>query len=185
VTRPAFLPEGGAPAFSPEDTWDSDYGSLLELAHRKGFEIARGRHFVPMLASAMLSTLMALDNALVDAFANWVDKVLAAHRSTPAAAYNFNLYEHSDTFAVQLAGTTRYDPADPDWACDETFSSGEDLFEFPRTQLDDDWREGLLTAKSLVVDYLTRGKNAKRLISSQAVCTGFVDGDIEPVYVRD
>ena len=44
VKRPAFIPEGGAPALSPEDTWDSDYGGLLEAAHRKGHEAVRGRH---------------------------------------------------------------------------------------------------------------------------------------------
>ena len=37
VERPKLLPEGGSPAFSQEDTWDSDYGGLLELAHGMSF----------------------------------------------------------------------------------------------------------------------------------------------------
>lgn len=29
VVRPKWMPEGSGPAFSPEDTWDSDYGRIL------------------------------------------------------------------------------------------------------------------------------------------------------------
>jgi hypothetical protein len=42
VERPKWMPEGGSQAFSPEDTWESDYGSLLEMAHRKGMASPTG-----------------------------------------------------------------------------------------------------------------------------------------------
>jgi len=34
VQRPSFVPEGSNVALSPEDTWDSDYGRILEDASR-------------------------------------------------------------------------------------------------------------------------------------------------------
>ena len=101
------------------------------------------------------------------------------------AAYNFNLYEHRDSFAVQLVGAARYDPVDSSWASEERFSSGEDLFDLPQALVGDDWRGGLATAKSLVSSYLQVGTQAARFRSSRAVAVGFVDGDLELVHILE
>ena len=52
VKRSSFVPEGLGRDFSPEDTWDSDSGGLLEAAHRKGAESFRGRQPSPGLFRA-------------------------------------------------------------------------------------------------------------------------------------
>jgi hypothetical protein len=122
---------------------------------------------------------------LLKAFVMWVDRVFAVHASTNVAAYNFNLYEHDTSFAVQLVGTARYDPADPDWACDETFSTGEDLFEIARAQVGSDWQQGQFAVKQMVHHYLQHGKFAERMKSASAVCAGFVDGDIDTIFQGD
>ena len=64
------------------------------------------------------------------------------------AAYNFNLYEHHRSFAIQLIGAIRFDSDDPGWACDEAFSSGEDLFEIPHEIVGRDWQDGLVLLQS-------------------------------------
>lgn len=116
-------------------------------------------------------------------FNAWVDRVLIEHRDVTATAYNFNLYEHVDSFAVQLIGAASFESDDSSWACDEVFSSGEDLFEIPRALVGDDWTRGLDAAKSLVSGYLQNGAQAARLRSSRAVGLGFVDGDLELAHV--
>jgi hypothetical protein len=123
-----------------------------------------------------------LTNKLFDEFSRWTDRILLEYAGRAVAAYNFNLYEHEDAFAIQLIGASRFDESDSDWACDEVFSSGEDLFELPHSIVSADWREGLRHATGLVEQYLERGKLAPRLKLSQAVGIGFVSGDLEIIY---
>ena len=119
---------------------------------------------------------------LEQAFVAWADRIVA--RAVEAIAYNFNLYEHQDAWAVQLVGTGSFDPANPDWACDETFSSGEDLFVIPKDVAGDSWDAGLAFAKPLISRYLQTGTYASRLNAAAAVGVGFVDGDLEVVHRR-
>ena len=123
-------------------------------------------------------------NALLDEFYSWTDRILLENTDTPVAAYNFNLYEHEHAFMMQLIGANSFHRSDTDWACDEMFSSGEDLFALPHSLVGSDWREGLRCAKDLVRKYLDNGKQAERLKMSHAVGIGFVDGDVELLYVR-
>ena len=117
-------------------------------------------------------------------FASWVDRILLDPGFTPAVAYNFNLYDHEDAFAMQLISAPSYDASDDDWACDMTFSSGEDLFELPHSIVSSDWRKGLREAKLLIKRYLAKGKEAACLKAGVAVAVGFVGGDLKVVYLR-
>ena len=117
-------------------------------------------------------------------FSAWVDRLLIEFRSTPVVAYNFNLYEHEEEFAIQLVGTGSFDPRNEDWACDEIFSSGEDLFFLPHTVVGDQWQSGLEMANALVKNYLQDGKHAALMKASHGVGVGFVSGDIDLVYIR-
>ena len=116
-------------------------------------------------------------------FNSWADRVLTKHTSSSVVAYNFNLYEHANEFAIQLVGARSFDVTGEDWPCDEIFSSGEDLFYLPRSIVGDRWENGLEAAKSLVKNYLQHGTQAVLLKSSQGVGVGFVDGDIELAYL--
>ena len=117
-------------------------------------------------------------------FNAWTDRVMSEIGSTPVVAYNFNLYEHEDEFAIQLVGTRSFDLTNEDWACDEVFSSGEDLFYLPHAIVGDKWQTGLNAAKSLVKNYLQHGQNAELMKSSRGVGVGFVSGNIALVYVQ-
>ena len=121
---------------------------------------------------------------LSDAFNSWVDRIVIENATTPVAAYNFNLYEHEDGFAIQLVGARSFDVGDDDWACDEAFSSGEDLFAIPRSAVGAKWQDGLRAARGLVEGYLESGEESSRLKATEGVGIGFVSGDLELVYVR-
>lgn len=125
-----------------------------------------------------------MTNDLLYNFNSWVDRIILENIATPVAAYNFNLYEHHDAFAIQLIGAKSFDRSDSAWACDEVFSSGEDLFELPRSIVGHHWRDGLRGAKSLVEKYLETGKQAPLLKAAHGVGIGFVDGDLKLVYLR-
>lgn len=117
-------------------------------------------------------------------FNTWADRVLTKHASNSVVAYNFNLYEHAKEFAIQLVGTRSFGLKDQDWACDEIFSSGEDLFVLPHAIVGNRWQNGLEAAKALVKNYLHHGAQAASLKASRGVGVGFVDGDIELAYLR-
>ena len=117
-------------------------------------------------------------------FNAWADRLLTQAMSSSVVAYNFNLYEHATQFAIQLVGTRSFDMKDQDWACDEIFSSGEDLFSLPHAVVGDRWEKGLEAAKSLVESYLHHGSKAEVLKASSGVGVGFVDGDIEFAHLR-
>src|SRR5262245_50712065 len=124
-----------------------------------------------------------MTSQLFTEFNIWADRILARECRGTVVAYNFNLYEHESEFAIQLVGTNSFDKSNEDWACDEVFSSGEDLFYLSHATDGDRWESGLETAKSLVKNYLDFGKQAEVLKRSLGVGVGFVDGNIELVYV--
>jgi len=117
-------------------------------------------------------------------FNAWVDRIMIEAGSAPVAAYNFNLYEHEEEFAIQLIGSSSFDRSDEDWACDVTFSSGEDLFYLPHNIFGGQWRVGLEVANSLVKNYLQHGKYAALMKAACGVGVAFVDGNIDLVYLR-
>jgi hypothetical protein len=120
-----------------------------------------------------------MNDQIVMDFNNWVDRILSEH-PIKVAAYNFNLYEHDRSFAIQLVGAARFDGDDPSWACDEAFSSGEDLFAIPHELAGSDWQDGLATAKQLIMNYIhSGGAQREKLQVVQGIGVGFVDGDLE------
>ncbi len=122
------------------------------------------------------------------AFAKWLDGVLdVAVLPKGIEAFNFNLYEASDDekgdefYEVLMIGAASYDPDDSDWACDEVFSTGENLFALTA----DDWEACLADVIGLVKQYLSGGKHAALMTGTRAVAVGFVDGDIEVIWERE
>ena len=122
-----------------------------------------------------------MNENLYKEFDTWLDGVLS-HDGARSMAYNFNLYEHSDEYAVQLIGSDEYDAEDSTWALNETFSTGENLFLIPTAVAGDDWQTAVLLIGDLVREYIRSGRFGAHLASATAVCVGFVDGDIELVY---
>ena len=113
----------------------------------------------------------------------WIDGVLSDGVPDEAVAFCFNLYENEDYYwSMELIGAGRFDPDDQDWACDEVtdFNSRESLFTF---QAECEWDEALQTMIDILKKYLNDGKYADLLKSREGVGVGFVDGDIEIIYI--
>jgi hypothetical protein len=113
-------------------------------------------------------------------FNAWLDRILADCPTDQIGAYCFLLYEHEDSFAVQLVASIRYVESDPFAVREQVFSSGEDLVELPRSVVGSEWPQGLEAARTLTRTYLQRGRERARFGQS-VVAVGFVDGDIEIV----
>lgn len=115
-------------------------------------------------------------------FSKWLNSNLEQLPSD-IVAVNFNLYEGSNqTYDIQLIGTDTFDEEDEDWACEEIFTTGEDIFLMPRTDDIEDQEDGLDFITKIVRKYLEDGKYANMLKGLQAVGIGFVDGEIEILH---
>lgn len=113
----------------------------------------------------------------------WIDGILSDGVPDEAVAFCFNLYENDEYYwSMELIGAGRFDPEDQDWACDEVtdFNSRESLFTF---QAECEWDEALQTMIDILKKYLNDGKYADLLKSRDSVGVGFVDGDIEIIYI--
>ena len=116
---------------------------------------------------------------MCDKFSEWIDGVVDGIPDN-AAALNFNIYEESgDNWSVQLIASSYFDEDDEDWACDEVFTTGEDVF---RWEENAKWSEILEKVKTLISDYLENGRKSAVLKQYEAVACGFVDGDIQVLY---
>lgn len=114
-----------------------------------------------------------------DEFEKWVNEVLKNEFPENTVAINFNLYEEAekDKYAIQITGTERFD--EEDWACYESFSSGENLYVWLE---EGDWEKALESAVNNLNRYLEQGTNSAILLKYSGVGVGFVDGDIEIIY---
>jgi len=118
------------------------------------------------------------------AFRSWADGAVAGSIPDEARAFSFNLYEHSDSFAMELIGCPEYDADNEDWACREIFAYRDPLFELPHVVVGSKWQEGLATGVRLVKEYLRASGPGHRLYRAEAVVVGFVDGDLELVWAN-
>ncbi len=120
-------------------------------------------------------------------FAAWLDNLLENNEMPKnTAAFNFNLYEESvedHIYGVQLIASERFDKDDPDWPCDEVWSSEEDIFCVDTSDEEDTgWKHALALISEMCSEYLENGKYKDILLDSQGVGIGFVDGDIDLIY---
>jgi hypothetical protein len=110
----------------------------------------------------------------------WIEKSLASPIPDEVVAYTFNLAE---PWCIEVVGCDRYDPADPDWACDEVFRPKRGSLNLPSNVFGDDWETVLKRSISMVSDFLQRDTPASRILKgSKAVAIGFVDGDSHLIW---
>ena len=103
-------------------------------------------------------------------------------QALPAEAKSLclNLYESEEEgeFDAQLVACAAYDREDPDWACEDIFSTGEELFGFSS----EDWE----TALDLMLETMSEAIADGILPDAiEYVAVGFVDGDLEEVFCRE
>lgn len=124
-----------------------------------------------------------MNDALFNELTAWIDTSLSAPLPDGIAAFSFNLYDSAETYDLELIGAPAYDPNDPDWACDDIFTSPEPRFEMQAEAFDQSWEACLQAIGDRVQRYLDAGSpGALRMKASEAVGIGFVDGDLQVVW---
>lgn len=115
---------------------------------------------------------------------NWLDSILEQSIPREVAALNFNLYEDgSNHWSIELVGTGSFDLENEDWGCDEIFDFG--TRENPLAWKEEKaWNEILDEMIQIMKRYLQQGKYACVLKKYQGVGIGFVDGNIEILFVQ-
>lgn len=114
----------------------------------------------------------------------WLDNVLMQEISEDIKAFCFNLYDDGDNkWSMELVGTRNFDMDDSDWACEEItdFGTRENPFVLYRTA---QWDKVLDELSSAIREYLEWGKYAQMLKSKEGIGVGFVDGDLEILYIK-
>ena len=97
-----------------------------------------------------------------------------------AKALCLNLYESEEEgeFDAQLVACADYDREDPDWACEDIYSTGEELFGFSSK----DWEAALDLMLETLGEAVADGILPDAI---EYVAVGFVDGDLEEVFCRE
>lgn len=119
-------------------------------------------------------------------FVNWLDNILENNdMPDETVSFCFNLYEESvedSVYAVQLVACEAFDENDPDWACEECWSSEEDIFCVELSdEAEKDWKAAQNLIKGWAEEYLGNGKYAD-ILTTKPVGIGFVDGDLEIIH---
>ena len=124
---------------------------------------------------------------IYEEFSNWLDDLLE-NNDIPedAKAFCFNLYEESEEdhiYGIQIIASENFDEDDPDWPCDEVWSSEEDIFTVDTSDEDDTgWKHAQELFTEMVNEYLENGRYSAILRSREAVGIGFVDGELELLF---
>jgi hypothetical protein len=83
---------------------------------------------------------------------------------------------------MELVGTKSFYKSNEDWACDEMFATRD---KYPNFILHEKtWEEALPIAVTLIKNYLENGEYKSKLFESHGVACGFVDGNLELLYVN-
>ncbi|MBQ8961706.1 MAG: hypothetical protein IJ071_10925 [Ruminococcus sp.] len=122
-------------------------------------------------------------------FAAWLDALLENNdMPKETKAFNFNIYEDRSAetgeplFTLQLIAAGAFDPEDRDgeWACEEVWSSEEDLFALDFSDEENaDEKRVMEVYTELCSEYLEKGTYRSALLSAEGIGIGFVDGDLE------
>jgi hypothetical protein len=115
----------------------------------------------------------------------WLDQVLSQSIPQEVTAFNVNLYESADCFQAQLIGAATYDPNNAEWACNDIFTTGENVFELPHTSVGTEWAQALRFMQHALCAYvLQHPESTHPFRRVQALTVGFVDGDLEPILCK-
>lgn len=129
-----------------------------------------------------------MQTEIYESFSQWLDSTLeSAEIPDDAVAFCFNLYEESSedsVWGVQLIAAGKFAEDDGgDWACEEVWSSGEDIFCVSTADEEDTGRDYALgLIRELACGYIESGRFNNILQNSEGIGFGFVDGELEIIY---
>lgn len=132
-----------------------------------------------------------LMNAMIfeKTFEKWLADSLKACLPKEIKAFSFNLFELSSSrgikFGIELVGTGTFDENNQDWACDEIWEPIERKLFIPESYSTLEWEVCLIKIKTLIENVLKSNSDiAEKLEQKEAVAIGFVDGDLQLIYLR-
>ena len=120
-----------------------------------------------------------------NAFENWIDYLIETNTMPEdTRALCLNLYEEGDDmYSMQIIAANRYSDTDDDWPCDETWSSGEDVFTISIANEEEKDRQRAYDIFTEIISaYVRDGKYSSLLTSYLALAMGYVDGELEIIY---
>lgn len=119
-------------------------------------------------------------------FYSWISKSLSREIPPETIGIHFNFYEAEGSVHIQLFGMSSYKsekhPVRDYWPGEETFSTEEDVFDYPLGELGGSWEYWLESLLALLKEYIELGKMSPLLRQYQAVGAGFVDGDMYLIW---
>ena len=118
-------------------------------------------------------------------FEDWLASVLPQSPLPGVVAYNFNMAECGD-WIVEVVGASSYSATEHDWCCPpEAWTCRPSEYILSRDALPD-WQRALEHVVRRVSKFIQQSPlpGAVVLRHSQAVCVGFVDGDLTPVWPK-
>lgn len=127
---------------------------------------------------------MEENNLLGSIASKWLDTVLKQNIPEEVKGFCLNLYDDGDSnWSMELVGTNRFDADDPDWPCDEVTDFGTRKGNFVWRK-ETGWDTVLEEMTGILKAYLENGEYAPVLKSRDGVGIGFVDGDVEILYMK-
>lgn len=113
-------------------------------------------------------------------FEKWLDSIFTSKLDSTVIALNFNIYETTNSYDIELIGSDEFDEEDEDWACNTVFSSNT-MFEIENNTFSN-WESALEFISGLIKEYLNKGNNSNYIKSFKGIGVGFIDGDIDILY---
>jgi len=117
-------------------------------------------------------------------FTSWLNEILKNPLPENTKGINFNLYEEENpnAYGIQSVATKSFDLNDDDWACDDIFSSGENMYFFTNKN---NWEQILKEIELNIKDYLDKENESTVLKNYEGIGLGFVDGDLIILYKKE
>lgn len=117
-------------------------------------------------------------------FAMWVDRAFSNEIRNDVVAINFNIYENNkNQWSIEIVGTSSFNENDENWACDEITDFGTRNAPFSWNE-SSDWKKVLDKTAKMIKKYLKKGKYADKIKKVNGIGTGFVDGNIQLIYLK-
>ena len=113
--------------------------------------------------------------------AKWIYDAVKDAVPENIAAYCFNLYGTAEEgrYGVQLTASPSFDENDPDWTCDECFTTGDNVF-----PIEADGNDAALETFSRMIEKLVSECELPACFTGKRIAYGFADGDLYIIRIN-
>jgi hypothetical protein len=121
-------------------------------------------------------------------FFKWIHSITATSVvNEKITGFNFGLIETEEQYLMYLIGSEHFDADDDDWATEVNFEPANKYLGFGKTfSQGKEWNEVLEFSKKILTDFIeSEAFGNSFLKNAVGVTTGFDDGDLSIVYLKD